>query len=140
MTAGLVSCTSAKSADPRPPESLYMESVFFRKGRRYCEQFHDSWYVLSAKHGLLEPDGPGIEPYDLALSDLDADERRDWASDVAAELRRRNLTAERLVIHAGKDYYEPLLAALGDVEYGIPTEGLRYGESLAWYDDQMEDV
>lgn len=117
-----------------------MESVLFEKARRYCEQFHNNWYILSAKHGLLKPNGPQIEPYDIALSDLNAEERREWGADVARELRRQNLTDERLVIHAGKDYYEPLLAALGEVEYGIPTEGLRYGESLAWYNEQMEDV
>lgn len=117
-----------------------MESVLFEKARRYCERFHDSWYILSAKHGLLKPDGPEIEPYDLALSDLGAEDRQKWGADVAKELRRQNLTDELLVIHAGKDYYEPLLDALGDVEYEIPTEGLRYGESLSWYNEQMEDV
>nr|WP_254267805.1 DUF6884 domain-containing protein [Halorussus aquaticus] len=117
-----------------------MESVLFEKARNHCERFHDSWYVLSAKHGLLEPDGSKIEPYDLALSDLDAEERRKWGSEVVTELRQQNVTDDRLVIHAGKDYYEPLLEALGEVEYEIPTEGLRYGESLAWYNEQIEDL
>lgn len=117
-----------------------MESVLFEKARRYCEEFHETWYILSAKHGLLKPDGPAIEPYDLALSDLSAEERREWGADVATELRRQNVTDERLVIHAGKDYYEPLLAGLGEVEHEIPTEGLRYGESLSWYNEQMEDL
>lgn len=140
MEVGLVSCTSSKTTEPKPPRELYVESALFRKARRYCEQFHDSWYVLSAKHGLLSPDGPGIEPYDRTLSNLGVGERREWGADVATELRRRGLTDERLVVHAGKDYYEPLLEALGDVDYEIPTEGLRYGETLAWYNDQMEDV
>lgn len=116
-----------------------MESVLFEKARRYCEEFHDTWFILSAKHGLLKPDGPAIEPYDLALSDLSAEERRKWGADVATELRRQYLTDERLVIHAGKDYYEPLMNDLDEVEYEIPTEGLRYGESLSWYNEQMED-
>lgn len=117
-----------------------MESVLFRKARRYCEEFHDNWYVLSAKHGLLEPDGPEIAPYDIALSDLTVEARREWGVEVTEELRRRSVTDERLVIHAGKDYYEPLLNALGGVEYEIPTEGLRYGESLSWYNEQLEGV
>lgn len=117
-----------------------MESVLFEKARRYCEEFHDTWYILSTKHGLLEPDGPAIEPYDLAHSDLSAGERREWVANVATELRQQNLTDERFVIHAGKDYYELLLDALGEVEHEIPTEGLRYGESLAWYNEQMEEL
>lgn len=140
MNIGLVSCTKSKSAEPKPPKELYMESTLFEKARRYCERFHDDWYILSAEHGLLEPDGPIIEPYDTTLSDFSAEERREWAADVAAELRRRNLTDESLVIHAGRDYYEPLLDALDEVEHEIPTEGLAYGESLAWYNDQMEDA
>lgn len=116
-----------------------MESALFRKARRYCEQYHDGWYVLSAKYGLLDPAGAKIEPYDVTLSDFSSDDRQKWGDDVASELRRRNLTDERLVVHAGRDYYEPLLEALADVEYEIPTEGLRYGESLSWYNDHLED-
>lgn len=140
MDVGLVSCTNKKSDEPSLPKELYMESALFRKARRHCEQFHDDWYILSAKYGLLDPDGTKIEPYDVTLSSFSADERRKWGEDVASELRRRSLTDERLVIHAGKDYYEPLLKSLDDVQYEIPTEGLRYGESLSWYNTQLEDL
>jgi len=44
-----------------------------------------------------------------------------------------------LVIHAGKAYYEellPLLEAADVAGISIPTEGLRIGEKLAWYNEQ----
>lgn len=140
MTVGLVSCTRSKSTEPKPPKELYVESVLFQKARRYCEVFHDDWYILSAKHKLLAPDGPEIAPYNLSLSDFSVEERREWGATVAEELRDRNLVDELLVVHAGKDYYEPLLNALGEVKHEIPTEGLRYGESLSWYNEQFEDA
>lgn len=138
MEIGLVSCTSKKATAPKPPKELYMESVLFEKARRYCEQFHDKWYILSAKHGLLEPDGEPIEPYDVSLSGFDAARRRTWGKNVASEIQNRDLSDSTLVIHAGKDYYEPLIAALDGGDYKIPTEGLRYGESLSWYNNYLQ--
>jgi hypothetical protein len=59
---GLVSCTKSKTDHSAPPKDLYEPSALFRKARRYCKDTHDEWYILSAKHGLLEPDGPPIDP------------------------------------------------------------------------------
>jgi hypothetical protein len=62
MEIGLVSCTKSKREHAAPPQDLYDESAFFRKARQYARANHDDWYILSAKHGLLEPDGEPIEP------------------------------------------------------------------------------
>lgn len=62
MEIGLVSYTKSKREQASRPAELYMESAFFRKAREYVEANHDQWFILSAKHGLLEPDGPPIEP------------------------------------------------------------------------------
>lgn len=32
--------------------------------RTYADREHDAWWILSAKHGLVDPDGDPIEPYD----------------------------------------------------------------------------
>ena len=53
---GLVSCTKTKLEQPAPPAELYAPSPLFSKARQYCEQNHDDWFILSAKHYLLEPD------------------------------------------------------------------------------------
>jgi hypothetical protein len=97
------------------------------------------WYVLSAKHGLLEPDGPEIKSYDETLTDATVGRRREWAGRVAEQLADAGLLDEDsvLVIHAGKAYYEQLLPVI-ESEVGnvrIPTEGLAIGETLAWYDE-----
>ncbi|WP_134671709.1 DUF6884 domain-containing protein [Halorussus marinus] len=144
MQVGLVSCTKTKRDAPAPPKDLYDPSSLFRKARAYCRQTHDEWYVLSAKHGLLDPDGPPIEPYDETLTTAPVARRREWADQVATDLDDHGLlTADtEPVVHAGKAYYEELLPHLEGtpVDVTIPTEGLMIGETLAWYNDRVEDT
>lgn len=64
---GLVSCVKSKRDEPAKPRELYT-SAYFEKMRAYAEQEHDEWWILSAKHGLLDPDGSPIDPYNETLS------------------------------------------------------------------------
>lgn len=141
MEIGLVSCTKSKREQAEKPADLYMESAFFRKARKYAEANHDSWYILSAKHHLLDPDGPPIEPYNETLSGAAVDRKRDWAQTVYEQLQERVLLTEnnRFVFHAGRDYYDQLLPLLDDtnVEIATPTDGLQFGETLSWYNDRI---
>jgi hypothetical protein len=138
MDVGLVSCTKQKASVAKPPGELYLASDYFQKMRAYAEQHHDRWYILSAKHGLLLPDGPPIEPYDETLCDATAAERQRWAETVFDQLEDERLIQEgtTFVIHAGKDYYGELLPRLRQtpVDVELPTAGLGLGERLSWYD------
>ena len=137
---GLVSCVSRKRDDPAKPHALYTSS-YFEKMRAYADANHDSWYILSAKYGLLDPDGEPIDPYDETLTEATRDEKRQWATQVFEALREEGLLGDdtTLVFHAGKDYYEDLLPHLKDTPASveIPTEGLRIGEKQAWYNDRL---
>ena len=137
---GLVSCTKSKRDKPALPRDLYDPSALFRKARSYCEQHHDTWYILSAKHGLLEPETSEIAPYDETLTDATVDERRTWAAQVEEQLSEAGVLSDEteLVIHAGKAYYEYLLPLVKPKVQAIqiPTQGLAIGETLAWYNDQ----
>ncbi|WP_076147128.1 DUF6884 domain-containing protein [Natrinema saccharevitans] len=137
---GLVSCSKTKREQPAPPSELYSPSTLFSKVRRYCEHHHDDWYVLSAKHHLLEPNGPLIEPYDETLTGARVARKREWSQTVYDDLKAAGLLESdiTLVFHAGKAYYEELLPLLEEhnVQIQIPTEGLMIGERLAWYNEQ----
>jgi hypothetical protein len=141
MEIGLVSCTKSKRDRATRPKELYMASTLFEKKRRFVEENHDAWYILSAKHHLLDPDGPRIEPYDDTLSGAPVARRREWSQKVFKQLQEQNLLKHKLVFHAGQDYYGELLPLLdgGDVEYRVPTEGLGIGEKMAWYNDRNEE-
>lgn len=141
MDIGLVSCTKSKREQAAKPADLYTESAFFRKAREYVEANHDSWYILSAKHHLLDPEGLPIEPYDETLSGASVDKKREWSRTIYNQLQREGLLADgnRLVFHAGRDYYDKLLALLDDasVDTETPTDGLQFGETLAWYNERI---
>lgn len=138
MEVGLVSCTNAKRSEPACPGELYDESTLFRKASAYCERHCDEWFVVSAKHGLLDPDGPQIEPYDVTISDLDHQECEDWAADIASVLEDRLPPTATIQVHAGRKYVEPLDNALDQFTCTAPLDGLRIGERFAWYDDRLE--
>lgn len=141
MEIGLVSCTKSKRDQAAKPIDLYMESAFFRKARAYADANHDTWYILSAKHHLIAPEGPAIEPYDETLSGASVERKRDWAQTICSQLQGEDLLSDgnRLVVHAGRDYYDKLLPLLDEfpVEVETPTDGLQFGKTLAWYNDRL---
>ncbi len=138
---GLVSCTKSKRAEPAAPGELYDTSTLFNKSSQYAKSHHDRWLILSAKHHVLDPDGPPIDPYDETLTDFGVEKRRTWAARVHDQLDQRRLIREdvELVFHAGKAYYGELLPLLDDtpVSVSIPTEGLQIGQTLAWYNEHQ---
>jgi len=137
---GLVSCVKTKRDEPTTPKDLYT-SDYFEKMRSYAEQYHDDWWILSAKHGLLDPDGDPLEPYDETLTSAKVAKKREWAEGVAEQLDEAALLADdvTLVLHAGKDYYDELLPLIKHtgVSVEIPTEGLQIGKTKAWYKERL---
>lgn len=137
---GLVSCVKTKRNEPATPKNLYT-SDYFDKMRSYAEQHHDDWWILSAKHGLIDPDGDPIEPYNETLSGAKVTEKREWANRVADQLDEQGLLSEdvKLVFHAGTDYYSELLPLIEETGVTIekPTEGLYIGEKKAWYKERI---
>lgn len=133
---GLVGCVKGKAATPAPASELYTSALF--KGRRaYVEQTCDAWYVLSAKHGLVEPDRI-LEPYEQTLKCVSRQERRAWSARVVQDLLQRvgSLNGIVVEIHAGNEYrayglVEGLIAEGATVE--VPASGLPFGKQLAFY-------
>lgn len=138
---GLVSCTKTKLEQPAPPKELYRPSALFSKARKYCEQEHDDWYILSARHQLLEPDGSPIEPYEETLTGAKVDRKREWSKTVFDQLESTGLLEPKtiLVFHVGKAYYEELLPLLEetDVTVRFPVDELMIGERLQWYNERI---
>ncbi|MFC7177886.1 DUF6884 domain-containing protein [Halosegnis marinus] len=141
MEIGLVSCTKSKREEAVEPAELYVPSAFYRKAREFAEANHDTWYILSAKHHLLDPHGPPIEPYNDTLTNASLSRKREWADTVYEELDAEGLLAEgnRLVFHAGRNYYAELLPLIEEAPVHIetPTDGLLFGETLAWYNEHL---
>jgi len=134
----LVGCVKTKADEAMPARDLYL-SPMFAKRRAYAEATGRPWYVLSAKHGLLDT-AAVIEPYDVYLADQSEDYRRAWGEWVAACLTREmgQLRGRVVEIHAGSAYVDAIEGPLrrrGAVVVH-PVASLRHGEQLAWYVDQ----
>ena len=128
----LVSCTATKLPRAAPARDLYCGN-WFRLARAWAETFADYWYILSAQHGLVEPDRV-IAPYDAALTRQSMEERATWAVRVAADLLRTTEPADEIIVLAGEAYREPLALLLelqGFVVY-TPLVGLGIGQQMAW--------
>ena len=134
-TALLVGCVSRKEASARPAKDLYRTELF-RRRRAYAEATGHPWLIISALHGVVEPDAV-IEPYDVRLTDLSALERGALGERIAAELHDRfGALRDRLFeVHAGDEYFALLTTALTPHGAALrrPLRGLRIGEQLAWY-------
>jgi endonuclease-3 len=133
---GLVGCVKSKATSPAPAQELYTSAMFHGR-RAYVERSCDRWFVLSAKHGLVDPDEI-IEPYDVSLKDQPVSARAQWAGGVVTELERRvgPLGRFEFEIHAGSAYRDHgLVDALRRAGAGvsIPAEGMSQGQQLALY-------
>jgi len=143
----LVGCGKAKHTDAWIYEArnLYSSSFFGLK-RDVAEFYGDIWYILSAKHGLVLP-GTLLEPYDLALGDLEPSEKEEWGEQVADSLTDREAMFERspataIGLFAGSDYRDPLLRALPDefpLEVVFPFEGMGLFEQMSYLSNSLPE-
>ena len=130
----LVGCVKLKLARAAAAKDLYRSPLWQRR-RNYAEASRCPWMILSAKHGLLDPETQ-IAPYDLALAALSAAEQRAWGEHVVGQLEERlgSLAGTTFEVHAGRAYrraIEPGIAERGG-SVAAPLEGLGMGEQLAW--------
>ena len=138
----LVGCVKTKRAARSAAKDLYI-SPLWRYRRSYAERMGVPWYILSALHGLLDPD-QRIDPYELALTDLRAKARRAWSARVLAELRRRvpSMRDRLIEIHAGATYIDHgLEEGLSDAGAAVhrPLAGISgIGSQQAWYRHRLD--
>ena len=135
QTVYLISCAAEKSASRVPAEYLYC-STLFEKARAYVLRNigpGDSWYILSAKHGLLRPQTE-VEPYDETLNKMPKADRQLWSERVIGELHGLLHAGDTVVFLAGtkyREFLEPALLTLG-CEILVPMRSMRIGQQLSW--------
>jgi hypothetical protein len=62
----VIACGARKAATPQPAKDLYVGTLF-AKARAAVEALDIPWLILSAKHGLLNPEQV-VEPYDQQIA------------------------------------------------------------------------
>lgn len=124
----LVSCSAGKESQAAPAEELY-NSDLFKKQLEYAKKLTNpnDIYIISAKHHLV-PLRAKIEPYNMTLKDMSADERQTWSDTVLSQLQKKgyDLQKDKFVILAGNSYRQYLEPHMKNVE--VPFSGLRIGQ------------
>ena len=137
----LVTCVKSKVARPSAAKDLYT-STLFKKQRAYAEKVGVPWFILSAEHGLVDPN-EWLAPYERYLPETPASYRAAWGTWVAArlELLAGPLQHKTIEVHAGSTYLDvvrPELEKLG-ARVIDPLQGLPMGSRLAWYGDSAAE-
>lgn len=133
---GLVGCVKEKSLFSARARDLYV-STLFRGRRDYVQHSCDEWWILSAEHGLVNPDDE-LLPYDVALKGQPRARLRTWSASVldAIDEAIRPAPGDAFEVHAGAEYRDfglvsGLLARGSAVE--VPTASMRLGPQLRFY-------
>ena len=138
----LIACSSKKLNRRAQAKDLYTGSLFKLSWAYALNERPDKIYILSALHGLLDPE-TDIDPYNIALSRppnsdssspvkvLTAKEKKQWGNQVIATLSTvADLRRDKFIILAGKEYIKPLADNLLYLQ--DPLKGLNRGKRLAF--------
>jgi hypothetical protein len=114
----LVGSSGATAPTPRAAADLF-RSPGFAAAREQAARSGDPWFVLSARHGLLDP-ADVIGPAEVQLGDRSLGYRTAWGEWVAAQLEERVRRAGVVVeVHGGVDFAQPLRQPLARRGAGV---------------------
>ena len=149
-TLVLISCSKSKSfvGDEKKLTKDAYCSPLFLKSKQWAENRGFDYAILSAKHGILEPDEK-IGDYDLTLNEITPKQKKQWASEVFrlgqrgamqphSSERNKIKGPDKWIILAGAAYTQPLKNHIKnnsiswDMEIEEPLKGLQVGERLAY--------
>lgn len=122
---------------PAPAKDLYT-SALFRGARCAVERSCGRWFILSALHGLADPDRV-LEPYEQTLTTASPNARAAWSKRVLEQVDATlgpDLSEHTFEAHAGRAYLafglvDGLEARGATVEQ--PLDGLGLGMRLSFY-------
>ena len=139
----LVGCgrDKIKTSQPVKASTLY-SGALFKARMQAAIQTGQPWLILSAKHGLVDPDHL-LAPYDCSMDDLSAAERTALQHNIRAALLglfdgRLNTISKVIEVHAGADYVKAVRNALEGLGAIIttPLAGKGIGQQLKFYAEQ----
>ena len=131
----LISCVSKKLPMKAKAKDLYI-STLFKLNYQYAKSLNpDQIYILSAKHGLLNPEQE-IEPYNETLNSKSAEEIKIWAQKVLLDLKNyADLNNDEFIFLAGDRYRKFIIPKIKI--YKVPMSGLKIGRQLSYLKKQF---
>jgi hypothetical protein len=122
----LIACSKAKLPHAAQARDLYQGDLF-RKARAWAEKRGARWLILSARHGLVQPQH-WLAPYNETLADLPRSQRFHWGERVRAQLDALDQLQQPLEILAGRAYRGAWTVGL---DVTVPLAGLGIGAQKA---------
>ncbi|MCC6930741.1 MAG: hypothetical protein IT359_17255 [Gemmatimonadaceae bacterium] len=134
----LVSCTGPALSHPSRARD-HFTSPLFRELCTYANREAGRWLLLSAGHGVVEPDAV-ITPVTSVIGRKDTAARRTWTALVIEQLAPRLTGVERILLLANARSREYLLdyLQLEGRTVLVPLEGLSLGQQLQWLRRQRD--
>jgi hypothetical protein len=103
----LVGSSGAVAETPGAAGGLFLSDGFAR-AREHAVHSRLPWFVLSARHGLLDP-GDVVSPFGIQIDDQPAAYRSAWGEWVVVQLADRvQLDGVVVEVHGGVDFAQPL--------------------------------
>lgn len=134
----IIPCVAHKKEVACPAKDMY-DSQYFTACRDYAERYSSRWHIMSAKHGILEPNKV-IEPYDMSLSSFTSPQLAEWARGAFLQfvqiypMYNFRLNHNFYVVIVGGQLYRkilvPLLRGYG-YRVDVPFDGLGIGEQIS---------
>lgn len=120
----LIACSKVKLPHAAPARELYQGDIF-RKARALAEKEGAPWAVLSARHGVVQPEQV-LEPYDDTLIRATRAQLAAWD---ALVLQQLGAAADGpLLIFAGRQYR----GWTAGRDCAVPLAGMGIGAQKAW--------
>jgi len=132
MRVCLVACSKSKRLHPCSAEQLY-NSTLFKASREFALNYCDDWRILSALHGLVNPDLK-LSPYNKEMANRNSSEGCKWTEKVIDELKRQYPPGTIFTFLAGEKYIKPLSQPLLDHGFRLanPLKGKSIGKRVQW--------
>lgn len=140
IAIAIIPCGKSKIWDKQPgacavpAESAYTGALF-RLSRDYALKYCDSWFILSAKYGIIRPEFVIPGPYEVTFN-------RPSPEVVTIDILRRQAIelgitgSPRIVVLGGKAYCSAVRSALFGTGFcgalKFPVEGLPIGKMLGF--------
>jgi hypothetical protein len=118
VRVAFIACSKTKAVHSMPAGALYA-SPLYRKSLLAALDRSDRVYVLSAKHGVLDPQTI-TAPYDVTLKTMGRADRQEWGRVTGATLDSVLKRRDTVTLFCGEEYVEPLRADF--VRIGVTTE------------------
>ena len=133
MRVTLTQCTNTKRAGRHKAKDLYDESTYYCIMREWARSTGNPWFILSAKHGLLDPMRE-IEDYNEVGLSVEQCEQ------IATELSDKGV--EEVLITAGKKYTDPLTPELeaNGIDVVEVARGMRIGKRVKHLKEKTREL